>query len=315
MARREWPAWLRASDILDLLRLSGPIAISRMSMMLMALTDAIVLGQAAPEELPYVLNSWLPMGISLGFGMGILLGVQILTSEMMGRGDTADTGRIFRRGMLWALGLGLGLMSLVYVTAQPLFDWIFVTLNQNPDISAELTPQQVADEIASVTRILSFGMVGFMLSTAFGYYLEALRRPLLVTVISYVAVGVNIIIDCALVLGLWGAPQLGAEGVSWATTGSRWFMSAVMLVVILWKTPGLKPSKPAPAGEAIRQFNVGVGTAISNVAEWGGFNMTYVIASFVSPRGEFDLWLYGSDHGHVFHDFSRHRVCNQCARC
>ena len=61
------PAWARPADISDLLKLSVPIAITRMSMMLMSMTDAVVLGQYAPGELPYILNSWLPIGVSLGF--------------------------------------------------------------------------------------------------------------------------------------------------------------------------------------------------------------------------------------------------------
>ena len=68
MTKRGWPAWMRASEIVDLLRLSGPIAVSRASVMGMALTDAIMLGQFAPGELAFVLNSWLPMGVSLGLG-------------------------------------------------------------------------------------------------------------------------------------------------------------------------------------------------------------------------------------------------------
>ncbi len=282
MTRRDWSAWLRAADILDLFRLSAPIAISRMSMMLMALTDAIVLGQVAPGELPFVLNSWLPMGISLGFGMGILLGVQVLTSELMGQDRAAESGRIFRRGTVWALGLGLALMAAVYLSAQVLFDWIFVSLNPNAEISVDLSPQEVADEVAKVTRVLSFGMVAFTLSTVFSYYLEALRKPLTVTILFYLGVGINALIDCAFVLGWWGMPQLGAEGVAWATTGSRWAITFALLAVIIWKTPAFKLSSKGPKGEARHQLNVGIGTAISNVAEWGGFNMTYVIAAFIS---------------------------------
>ncbi|MEO0884088.1 MAG: MATE family efflux transporter [Pseudomonadota bacterium] len=282
MSRRGRPAWLRGSEIIDLLRLSGPIAISRMSMMLMALTDAIVLGQAAEGELPFILNSWLPMGICLGLGMGLLLGVQVLTSELMGQGQEADSGRIFRRGTIWAIGLGVGLMAVVYATASSLFTWVFTDLSPNAEMSGTLTAQQVADETASVTRIMSFGMAGFMLSVAFSFYLEALRKPLIVTVLSYAAVGVNALIDCALILGWWGMPQLGAEGVAWATTGSRWFLTAVLLVYILRSTPALAASSAAPAGESFRQLKVGIGTAVSNVAEWGGFNMTYIIAAFIS---------------------------------
>ena len=104
MFKRGLPAWMRASEIVDLLRLSGPIAVSRASVMMMALTDAIMLGQFAHGELTFVLNSWLPMGVALGFSMGILLGVQVLTSELMGVGKEDQSGRIFRRGLIWSIG-------------------------------------------------------------------------------------------------------------------------------------------------------------------------------------------------------------------
>ena len=55
-------------------------------------------GQYAPEELAYVLSAWLPIGVSLGFGIGILLGVQVLTSRLLGIGQEAGSGRIFRGG-------------------------------------------------------------------------------------------------------------------------------------------------------------------------------------------------------------------------
>ena len=57
MRKFSLPAWVRPADISDLLKLSVPIAISRMSMMLMGITDAIVLGQYAPGQLPYILTS------------------------------------------------------------------------------------------------------------------------------------------------------------------------------------------------------------------------------------------------------------------
>lgn len=282
MTQRAWPAWARASEIVDLLRLSVPIAVSRMSMMLMSVTDAIVLGQFDEAELPYVLNSWLPIGIALGLGMGLLLGVQVLTSEMLGRNEAHHSGRVFRRGFVWAIGLGFVSMIVVYLGAGPLFQWMFVDINPNETISGTLTPTEVADEITKVTQILSLSLVAFMLSTMCAFYLEALRRPLVVTWVMYLGVIVNLIIDLALVAGWWGMPQLGAEGVAWATTGSRWALTIALLIVVVWLTPALKPSEPGPENEPKRQLAVGVGTAISNVAEWGGFNMTFVIAAFIS---------------------------------
>ena len=286
MARRDRPAWLRTTDIIDLLRLSVPIAISRLSWMLMGITDAIVLGQVVGQEheLAFVLNSWLPLGVSLGFGMGILLGVQVLTSEMVGRGEAAATGRIFRRGMLWAAGIGITLTGVVYIFAEALLWLLFVKINPNAaeGMGAGLSVEAFVAETAHITRIASLSILGFMLSTVCSYYLEALRRPLLVTITSYLGVGVNLMLDLALVLGWWGMPQMGAEGVAWATTGSRWAITFALIGFALWLTPALKPSPEAEPGEARRQMTVGGGTAISNVAEWGGFNLTYAIAAFIS---------------------------------
>ena len=146
----------------------------------MGLTDAIVLGQVQGQEheLAFILNSWLPLGVSLGFGMGILLGVQVLTSEMVGRRQEAASGRIFRRGMVWGTGLGLVVSVLVYFSAGALFGMLFVDINPNADIGAGLSPEAFAEETARITRILALSIPGFMISTVCSYYLEALRRPL-----------------------------------------------------------------------------------------------------------------------------------------
>lgn len=284
-AKQGRPAWMRTTDIIDLLRLSVPIAVSRLSWMLMGLTDAIVLGQVTGQEheLAFVLNSWLPLGVTLGLAMGILLGVQVLTSEMVGRGEGAASGRIFRRGMALALGLGIVISAVVFVFAENLFWFLFVYINPTADMGAGLTREAFVAETAKVTRILSLSILGFMISTVCSYYLEALRRPLLVTVTSYLGVGVNVLMDLALVLGWWGMPQMGAEGVAWATVGSRWAITLALIGFVIWRTPGLKPSPPAPdPRERRRQISVGGGTAISNIAEWGGFNLTYTIAAFIS---------------------------------
>ncbi|MBU1289086.1 MAG: multidrug transporter, partial [Alphaproteobacteria bacterium] len=78
-----------------------------------------------------------------------------------------------------------------------------------------------------------------------------------------------------------GTP-MGAEGVAWATTGSRWALTVVMFILVIVLTPAFRKSVAGPLNEARRQFSVGIGTAISNVAEWGGFNMTYIIATWIS---------------------------------
>lgn len=276
------PAWARPSDIVDLLRLSVPIAISRMSVMLMSVTDAVVLGQFAPGQLPYVLNSWLPIGVSIGLGLGLLLGTQVLTAELGGVLRENESGRIFRRGLWFAIALGAVLTLIIYLGAEALFRWLFIDMAPDMDGLSDADPVVVAERTSSVTRIISLGLIGFMLSSLCSYYLEALRRPLLVTCVMYFGVVVNLIIDLALVAGWWGIAPMGAEGVAWATTGSRWALTLVMLLLCAVLTPAFRASPQGPVNEWKRQLSVGVGTAISNVAEWGGFNATFIIATWIS---------------------------------
>lgn len=269
MSRWDWPAWARPTDVVDLLRLASPIAVSRASMMLMGLTDTIVLSRNAPEELPYILNSWLPLGICLGVAIGLLLGVSILTAEMAGRGEQEDTGRIFRRGVWLSLFFGGIATVVVYFGAGPLFQ----ALRFEGALLAGVT---------SASEIMAYGIAAHMLSTAAGNYLEALRRPIFVSVVMYFGVVVNLGFDLAFVSGFWGMPQLGADGVAIATSGTRWFITALLFVAVFLATPGFKRSKPAPKGEARHQIELGYGMAASSIAEWGAFNFTFVIATWIS---------------------------------
>jgi len=73
-------SFLHLADLLDLFRLALPVMATRTSFLLMGLTDAIVLGRSTPGELPFVLNAWLPLGVALGFGLGLPAGVQGVAS-------------------------------------------------------------------------------------------------------------------------------------------------------------------------------------------------------------------------------------------
>ena len=269
MLKRDWPAWAKPSDIIDLLRLSVPIAISRSSFMLMVMTDTIVLGRNAPGELPYIMNAWLPIGILIGVASGLLLGVSVLTAEMSGRGEAENTGRIFRRGLILALGFSVVAGIIVVSVADPLYR----LLGFEGELHAGTT---------EVTRILCLAVIAQLVCNAMASYLEALRKPLLVSVSMYIGVGVNLVLDLLLVSGELGFPSLGATGVAMATTGTNWCLIFVFLIFIALRTPGFKKSGPAPANEVKRQISVGSGMAISNAVEFGAFNFTHIIATWVS---------------------------------
>ena len=239
---RRLPEWARPSEILDLTRLAVPVAMSRASFMLMGLTDAIILAWYAPGELPLVLNGWLPSGVTMGFGMGLMLGVSVMTAELSGQGRADETGRIVRRG-LWVGALYALLATvLVFLIADPL-------------VHAFGFSEEIAVPITHTTQILALGTLGHMLGMACSMYLEALRKPNLVTAVSMSAVVLNGVVGLILV------PEHGAIGVAWATTISRWYMMLVFLIILALATPAFRPSPKGPPGEFLRQNKVGVAPA------------------------------------------------------
>ena len=254
------PNWAQPKEMLDLVRLAVPVAASRASFMLMSLTDAVVLSRVHAGQLPLVLNAWLLNGVVMGFGLGLVLGVSVLTAELNGSGKREETGRIFRRGLTLAFLYSLGATALVYVASE----LVFPLFNFGSELSRAT---------AETTRILAIGILGHMVGTACSFYLEALRKPNIVTAVSMSAVVVNLI--SALIL----VPKYGAVGVVWGTTISRFYMSAVFLLLIWRLTPAFKAAPRGPAGEAKRQNTVGLGTGIANVAEWGSFNLTFVMST------------------------------------
>ena len=50
----------------------------------------------------------------------------------------------------------------------------------------------------------------------------------------------------------------------------------------MWPRADARLPPVSPAAKAIFWLEVGTGTAISNIAEWGGFNVTFIIATWVS---------------------------------
>lgn len=268
MTKWSRPSWANFADVSDLVKLSTPIAISRMAVMLMSFTDAVVLSINTHNELPYILNAWLTIGVAIGIGMGLLQGVQVISSELLGVGKKEETGRVWRSGMVTAIISGIIASLLCWYGSPYLFHLLF--------------KPEIAKNVIIATQIYTIGLVAHMVSAACMYYLEALRKPNTVTVIMFASVILNLLADLYLVAGMFGGMKLGFEGVAWATNITRFTLTTALLVVIVVATPGLKKSPRAPKDEFKRQLSVSLGTTISYIAEYSAFSLTIVFATWVS---------------------------------
>ncbi len=94
----------------DLLNLAWPVVLARIGIMTMGLTDAIVVGHYASRELAYHSLAWAPSSVVLTTAVGLMMGVQILTARLRGEGRHAEIGAVLRRGVVYAMQIGVAAM-------------------------------------------------------------------------------------------------------------------------------------------------------------------------------------------------------------
>lgn len=245
-----------------LLRLAGPVALARLGIMGMGIIDTIVVGQAAADELPFLALGWAPTGMALVAGIGLLLGVQVLSARVIGEGRVHAAGTVLRRGLVISVVVGVIAGAALYWGAGP--GLLFF------GIDAKLVAGA-----AKVAQILALSIPLHFLFIALSYFLESIQRPNVGMAVVWLANGLN------LALLLWLVPTQGAAGAAWATVWARLATTlALGAYVFFW--PSLKrygvsaADAGAPAYPAI--LSVGAAAAVSQFAESAAFSGMTVIA-------------------------------------
>src|SRR5205085_8212789 len=108
------------ADLHALLTLSGPVVISRLGIMAMGLTDALVVGNYSARQLGYHALAWAPTSVVLTMAVGLLAGVQVMTARRIGEGRRDLAGAVLRRGLAYAAAVGL-VSTLVLLAVGPPF--------------------------------------------------------------------------------------------------------------------------------------------------------------------------------------------------
>jgi multidrug resistance protein, MATE family len=259
-------------ELADLLRLAWPVVLSRVGMMAMGFTDLIVVSHYSTRELGYQAMGWAPTAVIMVTAIGLVSGVQVISSRRIGEGRPRATGEAFQLGLLSATILGL-IASLILVTGGP---WFLGQLHMEPDL---------VRGASGVLKVLAWSMPFQIVLTATSSYLEALKRPKPATLAMWVCNGVNLGLNLLLVPGALGIPAMGAEGAAWATFGSRGVLAAWLIIYVL----SMKDAREwgvfdrfRPNAYAVRElFKPGLGAAASYFVEVAAFNAMNVYAGWL----------------------------------
>lgn len=267
-----WSGAAIRNDLNRLLRLSAPVVTSRLAIMTMGLTDAIIVGRYSAEQLGFHALGWAPTVVVLMVAIGLLQGVQVMTARVIGEGRRHLAGAVLRRGLTYALLIGV-LSTAVLVAAGPAF---LHSIGLEPSL---------ASGASGALLVFALGMTFHTLTVAQTFWLEALNKASPVMWAMWIANIVNLGLNLLLVPGTFDLPALGAVGGAWATFGAR-AMLAVWLTVYILRLPDIralglfdKPARDKPM--EIEQRRVGYGAAFSNFSEVAAFAGMNVVAGWI----------------------------------
>jgi MATE family multidrug resistance protein len=193
--------------VLRTLRLAGPVMLARVGLLIMTTVDTLMCGWVGAEQLAYYGIALAPQLSFFLVGLGLLMGIVIVTAQTDGAGRPAECGRIWRLGLINGAAIG-GLFGLLMLPGTPML----LALGQDPAIAAGG---------GAVLVMFAIGMPAILMFSATTFFLEGIGRPVPGMVVMALANLANFGIDYLLMFGSW---HMGAAGAALGTSITRWLM-------------------------------------------------------------------------------------------
>lgn len=215
------------SELTDTFRLSVPIVIAQLGVVLMGVTDNLFVGRllgAVPLGAAGLANA-ISFLVSC-IGVGGLSVVAALVSKARSQNDDAEVNRLFRAGLqvAWLFSLVFGGLSVVLAYNFQLFG----------------QTEEVTKLAENFMLILSASLVPLLIFVAARQLADGLRFPRVAMAITVGALALNALFNYVLITGFGPFPEMGLMGSAMATLLSRTGMAVGMLVYI-YRSGHFKP--------------------------------------------------------------------------
>jgi multidrug resistance protein, MATE family len=252
------------------LALAVPMMIGQFGQMLMGITDTLVLGRVGIVPLAAVGFSNTLLGTLYVGGIGLLTSIGIFAAQAHGANLEKEKIEVMRSA-LW-------LSSLAGVAAAALI-WLLLPVLR---IFGQPAPIELAAR--PYLAIVGVSLVPALGSMAAKTFCEALGKPVMPTVILYLGVTLNLLLNLPLVFGWMGIPALGLLGSAIATLVSRFFVLggtlayAVALSRLQWSALAFSRVDWHRVGTL---FRIGLPVCCQYLAEVGAFSFGAVMMGWI----------------------------------
>lgn len=217
-------------EVRALWTLTWPMLVAQLAQMGTGVVDTIMAGRYSAIDLAAVAigyNIWLPVYL---FIVGMMLATTTIVAQDFGAGRIERIKELLPQSLWLALILGL--------VAGP------VCFFSEPLLALLQLDEQTQSKSLAYLRATAFGMPAAAIFQSLRCHTQGLgiMRPFAIaSVIGFFA---NIPLNYALIYGVWGAPELGAEGCGWATALSMW-LGPILISFYMARAEKLKTYLPS----------------------------------------------------------------------
>jgi MATE family multidrug resistance protein len=237
--------------------------------LLVGLIDDIMVGRLGPVELAATSLGNSLFFIAFSIGIGFSFAITPLIAESDGEGDQEKGRGIFQHGIILTTILGIAMFAMLFFLKPILYH-----LDQ---------PEEVVKLAIPYYEIVAVSMIPLMIFQGIKQFTDGLSQTKYAMWATILTNVVNVLLNFALIYGLWIFPRLELVGAAIGTLISRIVMVVFLYVVISKKdkfTVYLKRLKLTEIKNTIFKniIKLGFPTALQMLFEVGLFTATVLLA-------------------------------------
>lgn len=209
------------SEFKNNIKLATPIMMGSLGHLLVGLIDDIMVGRLGPVELAATSLGNSLVFIALSIGIGFSFAITPLIAESDGEGNQKKGRSIFQHGIILMTILGISMYVLLLLIKPVLY-----YLDQ---------PEEVVVLAIPYYEIVALSMIPLMIFQGFKQFTDGLSQTKYAMYATILTNIVNVILNFALIYGIWIFPRLELVGAALGTLISRVVMVIFICVVLIKK--------------------------------------------------------------------------------
>ena len=217
------------AELRPLWRIAWPLLIAQTAQIGTGVVDTLMAGNYGDVDLAAIavgFNIWLPLYLII---LGTLFACSAIVAQDFGAGRIERVRSFLPQGLWVAVALSA----------------VMTPLCLNSDIAIALLglPEETAAKTSAYVSRVGLGFPALGIFMALRYHTQGLGITAPFAFASVVGFIANVPLNYMLIFGVWGAPELGAEGCGLATAASMWISTLIILLYVL-EARSLQPYLP-----------------------------------------------------------------------